>query len=123
LGDSGFTLIEMLVVIAVMAITLLLITNFRQPHSRWLETQAAARQVAAAMRNARGLAITGGQPVAVILPPHLPAWLAVTEQPSGGIWFAPDGSGSGGSVELGGGGQNIRVSADWLTGRVQVDAQ
>ncbi len=130
--NSGFTLIEMLVVIAVMGVALLLLTGYGQPHSRWLETEAASRQVAEAMRDARGLAITQGHPVAFALPPHLPAWLPVAIQaPKGGIVFSPDGSASGGSVILGGAppgsfppqsAKTIVISADWLTGRVQINA-
>ncbi len=120
---DGFTLLEMLVVIAVMGLTLLLISGYLQPHSRTLQTEAAARQVAEAMRDARGLAITRGQPVVLTLPP-LPAWLPVAIQaPPGGIAFAPDGSATGGRVVLGGPGKrDMKVSADWLTGRVQIDA-
>ncbi len=121
-SESGFTLMEMLVVIAVMGIAMLLVAGFGPPRSHWLETQAAARQVAEAMRDARGQAIVEGQPVAVRLP-HLPLWLAVSVQaPPGGIVFAPDGSASGGRVLLGGPGMDVAVSADWLTGRVQIDA-
>ncbi len=119
--DAGFTLLEMIVVIAVMGLTLLLLADYGQPRNRWLETQAAARQVAAAMRAARGGAIVQGRPEALVLP-HLPPWLAVSVQaPPGGIVFAPDGSASGGQVVLGSG-KDIVVSADWLTGRVQIDA-
>jgi general secretion pathway protein H len=112
----------MIVVIAVMGLTLALLANYGRPHSHWLATQAAAREVAEAMREARGRAITGGQPVTVVLPP-LPGWLAVSvKAPPGGIVFMPDGSASGGRVLLGGGGQEVAVEADWLTGRVQIDA-
>jgi hypothetical protein len=55
--------------------------------------------------------------------PHLPAWLAVSVQaPPGGIVFAPDGSASGGRVLLDGDGRHVDVTADWLTGAVQIDA-
>jgi general secretion pathway protein H len=130
-NKAGFTLLEMLVVIAVMGVALILITGYGQPHSRRLEIQAAARQVAMAMRNARGLAITRGEPVALVMP-HLPPWLQVTvEAPAGGIVFAPDGSASGGEVILGGAPagafgqdparQTVTVSDDWLTGSVQIN--
>ena len=120
--EAGFTLLEMIVVIAVMGLILLLVTGFGPPRSGRLEARAAAQQVAEAMRAARGRAIAQGQPVALTLP-HLPAWLAVTIQaPPSGIIFAPDGSASGGRVLLDGDGQDVAVSADWLTGRVQIDA-
>jgi general secretion pathway protein H len=120
--DSGFTLLEMIVVIAVMGIAMLLIAGFGPPHSHRLETQVAAQQVAEAMRDARGRAIAQGQPVAVVLP-RLPVWLSVSIQaPPGGIVFLPDGSASGGRVLLGGDRQDVAVTADWLTGRVQIDA-
>ncbi len=115
---SGFTLLEMLVVIAIMGLVLAMLTGFRQPKSQWLQTQTAARQVAQALREARGEAIAEGHPVAPQLP-HLPAAIPVNIQaPPGGIVFSPDGSASGGTVLLGGGGKQIAVNIDWLTGRV-----
>jgi general secretion pathway protein H len=124
---------EMMVVIAVMGLILLLVTGYGPPRSHKLEMQAAAQQVAQAMRAARGQAIAQGQPVKLTLP-KLPAWLTATVlvpsggpngsptgSPTGSIAFAPDGSTSGGSVELTGGGQDVTVSADWLTGSVQIN--
>lgn len=112
----------MLVVIAVMGLVLAMVTSFRQPKSQWLQTQTAARQVAEAMRDARGEAIAEGHPVAPQLP-HLPAAMAMTVQaPPGGIVFAPDGSASGGRILLGSSGTQIAVDVDWLTGRVVTDA-
>ena len=122
--DTGFTLLEMIVVIAVMGLILVLITGYGPPRSHALEEQAAARDVAAAMREARGQAIAQGQPVALRLP-RLPLWLSVSVQaPPGGIVFAPDGSASGGRVLLDGeGGRKIAIATDWLTGGTQIDAQ
>jgi general secretion pathway protein H len=120
--QMGFTLLEMIVVIAVMGLALALLAWFKQPQSRWLQTQAAARQVADAMRAAHGRAVAQGQPVAFTLP-RLPGWLIVSVQaPPDGIMFEPDGSASGGRVLLDGAGREITVTADWLTGRVQIDA-
>ena len=39
---------------------------------------------------------------------------------TGAISFAPDGSSSGGRIERADGGRRMRVSVDWLTGRVGV---
>jgi general secretion pathway protein H len=120
--QSGFTLLEMMVVIAVMGLILLLIAGFGPPRSHWLQLQAAAQQVAQAMRDARGEAIAQGHPTALALPP-LPPWVTVSIQaPSGGIIFTPDGSASGGHVLLDGAGREVAITADWLTGRVQIDA-
>lgn len=120
--QAGFTLLEMLVTIAVMALVLAMAANFMQPRSHRLETEIAARQVAQAMRAARGQAIASGAPVVFALP-RLPAWLAVSLQaPPGGISFAPDGSASGGRVLLDGDGPELVISVDWLTGRVDIHA-
>ena len=120
--ESGFTLIEMLVVIAIMGLVLAMVTSFRQPRSQRLQNQTAARQVAEALRDAHGQAIAEGHPVSPQLP-HLPASITVSVQaPPGGIVFAPDGSASGGEILLGTGGSEIAVSVDWLTGRVASNA-
>jgi general secretion pathway protein H len=121
--EAGFTLLEMLVVIAIMGVALLLITGYGRPHSEAMEMQAGARAVAASMRAARGDAIDQGHPVAFTLP-RLPASITATIQaPAGCIVFAPDGSASGGRVVLDGPGQELAISADWLTGQVQINAQ
>jgi general secretion pathway protein H len=120
--SSGFTLIEMIVVIAVLGLVLAVLTTYSPPRSHWLETVAAADRVAAAMRSAQTEAIASGQPVAWRLP-DLPAWMhpAVTA-PSGGVVFEPDGSATGGVVMLSTGNRQVTVTADWLTGRITVDA-
>ncbi len=112
----------MLVVIAVMGLAMALVVNYRQPHSQWLQTQTASRQLAQALRAARGQAISEGHPVAPALP-RLPAGITEAVQaPKGGILFAPDGSASGGQIVLASPGGKITVSVDWLTGRVSTRA-
>ena len=120
-SDSGFTLMEMMVVIAIMGLVLLLVTTAGPPRSHRLEARAAAQEVAQALRTARGTAFAQGHDVTVALP-KIPGWLTETVQaPSGGITFSPDGSSSGGSVELAGGGQDVTITADWLTGSVRIN--
>ncbi len=117
---SGFTLLELLVTLAVMSLVLLLIAGFLAPRGQGLAARQAAQRVAEAMRQDRGQAIASGQPVRFQLP-ALPGFLTVrTALPPQGLVFEPDGSASGGEVFLNGGGQHILISADWLTGRVQV---
>jgi general secretion pathway protein H len=119
--QSGFTLLEVIVTIAVMGLVLAMLGSFMRPRSHRLEMESAVRTVAQTLRLARGQAIAGGVPVAVAMP-HLPAWLAVVVQaPPGGIVFAPDGTSSGGHVLLAGADRKVEVNVDWLTGRVEID--
>ncbi len=119
--QAGFTLLEVMVTIAIMGLVLTMLASFTRPRSHRLEMESAVRHVAQTLRLARGQAIAGGVPVAVTLP-RLPAWLAVVVQaPPGGIVFAPDGTASGGHVLLAGTGRRVEVTVDWLTGRVEID--
>lgn len=121
--ERGFTLLEMLITIAVMGLMMLLIAYYAQPHSHRLEAERAVQRVAALMRQDRGLAIATGQPVRFTLPP-LPGWLSITAQiPKNGLVFEPDGSSSGGAILLASSGMRSLVSADWLTGRISVTQQ
>lgn len=123
LPDSGFTLLEMLVVIAVMAGVLVLLTVSGPPRGHQLQAEAAARNVAGAMWVARGQAIVMGHKVALVVP-AVPGWLAVSmAAPPGGIVFYPDGSSSGGDVWLTADGHVTDISTLWLTGRVRIDAR
>lgn len=138
----GFTLIEILVVLAILGLMAGLIVSRGPMRSQRLETDAAARSVAGALRLARAQAIAQNRPVEVsvdalghmfrigaAVPQKLPPSLAisvtaVTGLTAGGrigaISFAPDGSSSGGRIELAESGRVVRVGVDWLTGRVSV---
>ena len=102
----------------------------------------AARELAQDLRLARGRAIALERPVGVTfdaaahgwrldggparaLPPALNMALLTVASLSpvpeaGRIVFAPDGSSSGGKIELGSAHLRMRVTVDWLTGRVGV---
>lgn len=121
-NSAGFTLIEMIVVIAVLGLVIAMLVQYGPLKDRWAATQGAAATVAAAMEQARGRAISSGAPVTVALP-ALPDWLGVAvSAPPGGIVFEPDGSATAARVVLDDGGRRITVATDWLTGRVSVDA-
>jgi general secretion pathway protein H len=121
--QRGFTLLEMVVTIAVMGLVLTLAAGMMQPHSSRLEMQLAAREIAQAMRTARAQAIAQGADVAFTVPRLPPGLVARLQAPRGGINFAPDGSASGGQVVLEGVGPDFVVVADWLTGRVDVSTR
>lgn len=137
-GEAGFTLIEVLAVLAILGLVAGLVAARGPQRSAALDLRAAAAQVAGAMRLARTQAIAGNTPVAVQLDPaahalrvgaaaprRLPPGLAVSvisvaEPGRPSITFAPDGSSTGGRVELAAGARRMQVGVDWLTGRVSV---
>lgn len=135
---AGFTLIEMIVVLAVFGLMLGLVVSRGPVRSARLEMDAAARDIAGGLRLARALAISENRPVAFNIdvahgsvrtedgPARvLPAALAIRVSAERGgavpaIRFAPDGSSSGGRIELIGHGRTIQIGVDWLTGRVRI---
>lgn len=131
----GFTLLEMLVVIAVLGLVLGIFIGRGPMRSPALDLRAAAADVAQALRATRARAIATDRASSFALDPAahryvaagvshaLPAALsAAINAPGGVIQFAPDGSSSGGRVTLGEAERAIVVSVDWLTGRVRVAA-
>jgi general secretion pathway protein H len=126
---AGFTLIEMIVVLAVLGLALGLVITHGPARSRRLELDGTARQVAGALRLARSRAIAQERAVAVAFgaggyrldrdPPV--AWSADVS-PAGDriISFTPDGGSSGGRIVLHGGEREVAIGVDWLTGRVLV---
>jgi general secretion pathway protein H len=139
---GGFSLIELLVVLAVMGFVLVLIVGYRAPWSSGLSLEGTAAELASNLRLARSQAIADNRAVAFALdlaghryrvggnpPRNLPPKLSVGlltingEQRSatfGDIRFNPDGSSTGGRIILADGGRRVAVGVDWLTGRVTV---
>jgi general secretion pathway protein H len=141
-GAAGFTLFELIVALAVLALALVLITGYRVPWSSALGLRGTAAELASGLRLARSQAIAGNRPVAVDIDlaghryrvgagrPHtLPASLSIElltiagenrGHTEGNIQFNPDGSSTGGRISLAEGRQRVAVGVDWLSGRVTV---
>jgi general secretion pathway protein H len=138
--EAGFTLIEVLVVIAILGLAAAILVARGPLRSPGLEARAAASEVAQTFRLGRSRAIAADRPVTVMLDPRshrllldgalqpaLPVWLPVTAVMADGtkprlaiFGFSPDGSATGGTVALGLPGRRILVAIDWLTGRVEI---
>ena len=141
-GTAGFTLLELIVTLAVLGLALVLITGYRAPWSSALGLTGTAAELASGLRMARSQAIAENRPVAVALdlaghryrvgdgrlqplPVNLSIELLTVAGESrgrteGDIRFNPDGSSTGGRISLADGRRRIAVGVDWLTGKVTV---
>lgn len=139
---AGFTLIEVIVTLAILGLAMILVTGYRAPWSSTLGLKGTAAALASGLRLARSQAIATNREVTLDLDlkAHrwrvgrgelrpLPAKLKIKlltvagEQRGrgvGGIRFNPDGSSTGGRISLADGASQIAVGVDWLTGRVTV---
>ncbi|HVJ51942.1 MAG TPA: GspH/FimT family pseudopilin [Aliidongia sp.] len=140
--QSGFTLIEMIIVLAILGLALALIVGRGPLRSETLNARETAGELAAALRETRGKAIAENRPVSFTLdiknqlyriadgrPVRLPRNYQLTlmtttgevrDENEGGIRFEPDGSSTGGRIVLTQGARKIQVGVDWLTGRVSI---
>ena len=138
--DAGFTLLELLVVLAIMALTVALAAASIRLSRGGPRLQPLAVILAADIRSARTEAITSNRPVgvnfdvkshayrigagrAVALPRTIAFKLATSEEfrrPTdvGHLVFFPDGSSTGGQLTLSDPNLSITLMIDWLTGSV-----
>ena len=121
----------MIIVLVILGLILGLVVTRGPMHSARLDTEAAAREVAGALRLARGRAIAHDQSVSVVLTPNtyqidgLPQRAVPRDVALGGnavIRFSPDGSSSGGTVFVQTPTSRTAIVVSWLTGSVEVAA-
>jgi general secretion pathway protein H len=139
----GFSLIEMLAVLTLVALAAGIAAGMISSNLSGAKTRAAVRDLTAALRQTRGLAIVNGEERSLEIdveartyqvpgkkPVQLPEELqmklltAATEQTGdskGLIRFFPDGSSSGGRVTLNRERHEWRVEIAWLTGEVRIE--
>jgi general secretion pathway protein H len=141
-GRAGFTLIEVLVVFAIMALIVGILMPLGARQRERAALASSARQIAAAMRLTRSRAVVENRPMAFLvdvqkdlyragmaaptaLPPAYRVALMTTEDQMlsdsvGSIRFYADGSSTGGGVALSGAAGRYDILVDWLTGGVSV---
>jgi general secretion pathway protein H len=129
---TGFTLIEMLVVLVILGLALAIVAGFLPRGYATVDLATGSDGLANTLRLARERAVTHQQPVTFTatvdgrfyvldgqirpLPPALSLGKASTPV----IRFSPDGSSTGGTIWLTVGGRSRLVRVDQLTGRVTV---
>ncbi len=141
--NKGFTLLELLAVLAILALSAALILPRFSGVVQTGELKAAVRHLAATLRAARGLAVgeqrtvsvwldvvqrqyqVEGLPTQYALPDRMAveftaAHTEVLGQQLAGIRFFPDGTATGGQIVLDGGLRRFHIDVQWLTGRVVV---
>ncbi len=139
---AGFSLLEMLLVMALVAVASLLAVAAFGGGMQGMKLRAGAREVAAQMRFARAVAISSGRPQDVVIDPQARRWEGAKgrsgDLPDGGeivftgarevavdggkgaVRFFPDGAATGGRVRMLANGGGWDVDVGWLTGEVRV---
>jgi general secretion pathway protein H len=140
-ASAGFTLIEMIVVMAILALIAGLVMTRGPMNGPGIQAQVAAADMARLLRRARAEAIAQGKPAAVTVEPGanavragagaptpMPRDVRIVAAATAGEWgvgpsrtirFWPDGSSSGGRIFLTAGQRKLAVTVDWFTGRVE----
>lgn len=144
---SGFSLLEMILVMVLIAAASLLAVAAFGGGMQGMKMRAGAKEVAAQMRFARAVAISSGQPQDVVIDPAGRRWQGARDrsgelpdvgevvftgarasqfQPDGQnegkgtVRFFADGAATGGRVRLVANGGGWDVDVGWLTGEVRV---
>ena len=139
--QGGFTLIEMLAVLAVLALGVALVTLRGPAQPRALGIASVADDIAASFRQTRTQAIATGHESFVLVDAEdgrisggaigtraVPKGMTLAlfgpfgpvEARQMRIAFGPDGGSTGGAVLLTDGPRRLRIEASWLSGRIVI---
>lgn len=136
----GMSLLEMLLVVAIIAAASLLAAGALTGGFAGLQLRSSAKEIAANLRYARAQALAKGQPQKFVIDPRAHTWRAAEDRKGeiprklgivftgtrglqarageGAILFFPDGASTGGRVQLQSGKAAWNVDVAWLTGEV-----
>ena len=139
----GVSLLELLVVLAIMALIAGLVLPTFGSGASTSELRSSARQLAAGLRAARSEAVSQRRETFLVLdlegrrfkvdhnpreyalPPRIGIKLFtaqhdIIDEKTGSIRFFPDGGSNGGRITVASGERKFDVDVDWLTGRVAI---
>ncbi|HEX6142307.1 MAG TPA: GspH/FimT family pseudopilin [Geminicoccaceae bacterium] len=140
----GFTLFELLVVLAIIGLVLATMPGFLIRDSDRVELESAVRSVAAGLREAQSNALVSNREQVFALDVETRRFRVAPGRPlrqldpdlevgfrtarsgllaptAGTIRFYPDGSSTGGRIRLARGSLIAAVTVDWLTGEVSIE--
>ncbi|MEX2644460.1 MAG: GspH/FimT family pseudopilin [Acetobacterales bacterium] len=139
--QSGFTLVELLVVLAILGLAYGLVAPLLARALPGGDVGTARREIVSALRETRAAAAVDGAPAAFALDAEGHGWMAAgrhVKAPAGmalslagapaarqggrdAIVFFPDGSSTGGRVTARAGNAAAHIEVDWVTGRVRAE--
>ncbi len=140
---GGFTLLELLVVLAIIGAVLAITPVLFSRGAPTAEIRSAAREVASAVRLTRSRAIAGNREMVFRLDVDTGEYSAGDEserarlsgkiqlglftaesertgQSKGGIRFFPDGTSTGGRITVANTALSYEIAVNWLTGKVEI---
>jgi general secretion pathway protein H len=140
-GELGFTLLELLVVLAIMTLALAAAPALLSKARPGVAAQVAVQRLGNELRTARAAAVEQDREVDLILDVVSRAYATPDNRtvrlPDGLAWniadgalapskkiviaFYPDGSSSGGTIDFSFRDRTYRIVDHWLTGRVSID--
>jgi general secretion pathway protein H len=141
--QSGFTLLELMVVLAIAAVMMTVVPPLVSSALPGAQLKSASRQLAAGLRSARNRALVSRKETSLVLdlenhtfqvsgrkrsypiPESLQIDLLTVEtellgNQRAGIRFFPEGGSTGGRITLSNGKRAFGVDVDWLTGKVRI---
>ena len=138
-GECGLSLLELIVVLAILSLVLVAVASIVSPAYRGATIDVAAREVALALRATRTAAIYGNKgttftldgaagqywsnaaPARKTLPARIVASFAAGQTQLGQIQFFPDGGASGGTIVLRDAHRSAAIRVYALSGRAKVN--
>ena len=139
---SGFSLLEVLLVVAILAIASLLAATAMTGGIDGIQLRSSAKEIAAQLRYTRTQAIATGEAQRFTIDPRAHAWTAPNDRDGdipeklgivftgarevqsradeGAIVFFADGASTGGRVQLSAKRAAMNVDVAWLTGEVRL---